>query len=154
MPNIYEDKMWNIMTRIHSIQKNSRHTKCTRMTWWNYEIHKQGCTYIFQSGSHESNCRFGLMLTLRVVWPIKYTIKKNNSNDSYYCTLFRCKLKGDCALTANEYAELLYPCSAFVISDVHVHLSTMYVHHCAAGQDGRSWQRQRDEWGTSLLYSC
>ncbi len=36
---------------------------------------------------------------------------------------------GDCALTANEYSELLYPCSAFVISDVHVHLSPMYAGH-------------------------
>ncbi len=146
--------MWNIMTRIHSIKKNSRHKKCTRMTWWNYEIHKQGCTYIFQSGSHESNCRFGLMLTLHVVWPIKYNYKKWIIVMTVIIALYLgANENGDCALTANEYSELLYPCSAFVISDVHVHLSTMYVHHCAAGQDGRSWQRQHDEWGTSLLYS-
>ncbi len=35
----------------------------------------QGCTYFFQSGSHESAWRFGFVLTLPTVWPIKYIYK-------------------------------------------------------------------------------
>ncbi len=52
--------------------------------------YKQECIYIFQSGFHESSWRFGLVLTLYIVWTIKYNYiyiyiyiyNNNNSNNN------------------------------------------------------------------------
>ncbi len=42
--------------------------------------YKHGCKHVFQPGSHKRTRRFGLVLILDTMWPIKYNFKKKNYN--------------------------------------------------------------------------